>query len=69
MRTHQYLSSDVRLTDELERQLMQEALLAQGEYDIIDALRRGLTFVVAKVAALLNARRRGKGLPGEYLFS
>jgi hypothetical protein len=69
MKTFERLSADTRLTDELERQLMEEALRAQEEYDLVGDLRHVAHFVTAKIAALLNAPRKSKGLPGEYLYS
>ncbi|CAM5181526.1 hypothetical protein CDEF62S_05283 [Castellaniella defragrans] len=69
MKTFQHLSAEIRLTDELERQLMQEAMLAQEEWDIVGGLRRAGHSMVRKIAGLLNARRTEKGLPAEYLYS
>lgn len=69
MKTFQYLPADTRLTDELERQLLQEALRAQMSFDVAGNLRRVADFLARKIAGLLNAPRRGKGLPGEYLYS
>jgi hypothetical protein len=69
MKTFQRFSADTRLTDELERQLLQEALRAQEGPDVASDLRHAANFVVQKVAGLLNTPRKVKGLPGEYLYS
>lgn len=69
MKTFQYLSADTRLTDELERQLMQEALRAQEGPDVVDDVRHVARFVARKIAGLLNIPRKSKGLPSEYRYS
>ncbi|HEX7388252.1 MAG TPA: hypothetical protein VF285_13395 [Castellaniella sp.] len=69
MKKFEYLSADTRLTDELERRLMEEELWDQEGYDLAGALRKATCYAMAKIASLLSAPRKSKGLPGEYLFS